>query len=321
MPQPRASSPPQQGWEDVEKLPDYWRNRWPDHNGSVWYRIEWQHNCEPLALMIDSIVMAGEVFVNESRLWRDRNLVEPLSRSWAMPRYWQIPNEALSPGANTIWVRVIGRAEDNAGIGVVKLGSAHHLQDQFESVLWHSRTLPLFNIIASAVLGLLAFGIWLLYPAHRVFGWYSLVALLWVVFTSNMLTTETRPFPDNLAVQKFSTLSYCLYVVSFCVFTWRLLQLDRTVWLERGLAVITLVLSVSIFLTSASPMLAPVSNFLSLLFVFNCAFLVWRVLSAPSWERIAVAGCLLVILALAVRDVAVYLGWLASRISCCITPA
>ena len=52
--------------------------------------------------------MAGQVFINDDLLWQDQSLVEPLSRSWNMPRYWSLPSSILKQGENILWVRVVG---------------------------------------------------------------------------------------------------------------------------------------------------------------------------------------------------------------------
>ncbi|WYX10095.1 hypothetical protein WJ978_01555 [Achromobacter xylosoxidans] len=101
-------------WRSVA-LPDNWESRWPGHTGFVWYRIDWRHGCggKPAgqaALAVESIVMAGEIYLNDDLLWRDASQVEPLSRSWNMPRYWRLPESSLRDGANTVWIRVAGVA-------------------------------------------------------------------------------------------------------------------------------------------------------------------------------------------------------------------
>ena len=80
---------PLTGWVNVT-LPDTWTIRWPTHGDSGWYRIDWERGCEngePVALGIDGISVAGEVYNNGDLLWRDAFLVEPLSRSWNVPRW------------------------------------------------------------------------------------------------------------------------------------------------------------------------------------------------------------------------------------------
>ena len=118
---------PTEGWVAVT-LPEVWTRRWPGHDGTVWYRIDWQRGCAraagPVALGIDGISVAGEVYINDELLWRDASLAEPLSRSWNVPRWWMLPESALHPGVNTVWVRAVGPAALTPGLGAVRLGDA-----------------------------------------------------------------------------------------------------------------------------------------------------------------------------------------------------
>ena len=103
---------PETGWQNV-KLPDQWDKRKFYYTGSTWYKIVWDYQCPtttktPITIVISYINMAGQVFINNDLLWQDQSLVEPLSRSWNMPRYWNLPVSSLKQGENILWVRVIG---------------------------------------------------------------------------------------------------------------------------------------------------------------------------------------------------------------------
>src|SRR5690606_19420005 len=77
--------PPADGWTPVT-LPDLWNERWPGHDGSVWYRLRWhQDRPSPAALLVDYGTFAGSVTVNGVQLAGDPSLVEPLSRGWLQP--------------------------------------------------------------------------------------------------------------------------------------------------------------------------------------------------------------------------------------------
>ena len=117
---------PLTGWVDVT-LPDTWTIRWPTHGDSGWYRIDWERGCEngePVALGIDGISVAGEVYNNGDLLWRDAFLVPPLSRIWNVPRWWALPHAGLQPGLNTVWGRAVGRAALPPASRAVRFGDA-----------------------------------------------------------------------------------------------------------------------------------------------------------------------------------------------------
>ena len=111
-------------WVDVPMLDD-WSQRWPGYDGAAWYRVDWESPCgrdQPVALAIINMILAGEVFVNSELIWRDQSLVEPLSRSWNMPRYWLLPKALLKDQGNSVWVRIHGISAQTPGLGRLRIG-------------------------------------------------------------------------------------------------------------------------------------------------------------------------------------------------------
>lgn len=231
-------------WTPVQ-LPDQWQHRWPHHDGAVWYRMDWQLDCvnpeAPIALTVDYMVMAGAVYANQDLLWRDPHLQEPLSRSWNMPRYTLLPTSALHSGLNHIWVRVHGLAAQTPGLGSVQLGDPAQLRQQHAQRWWNQRTMPIANLMVSAVLGTLFLCAWLLRRSHTVYGWYAFNCACWVLFTANMLATEAWPFPSTMAMVRANLLLLVLLCFSYCLFTWRygaqhFPRLERALWWVTGLS-------------------------------------------------------------------------------------
>lgn len=215
---------PAQGWEDVA-LPDGWTQRWPGWSGGVWYRIDWERGCaegdEPVALGIDGISMAGAVYANGDLLWRDASLVEPLSRSWNMPRWWLLPTSSLHAGVNTVWVRVAGVPELSPGLGTLRLGQAPQVRALYEHKLWRQRTVYVLTAGMAAAVGGLFLVVWLLRRQERAYGWYALVSLAWAVYLATLLVTSPWPFAGTLAMSRLNIVVFVVYVLAFCLFTWR----------------------------------------------------------------------------------------------------
>lgn len=222
-------------------LPDDWSARWPGYGGTAWYRIDWQRHCPAagagqVALALESVIMAGEVYVNDERIWSDPQLTEPLSRSWNMPRYWRIPQSLLRDGVNTLWVRVVGVAGQSPGLGPVYLGDPASILRRYEDLWWSHRSLFTLNLIVSAVMGGLCFCIWLMRREQRTYGWYALMALFWVMFIANVLVTSPWPFPDSVTAARANIMALVLYVACFCIFTWRfggqsLPRAEKALWM------------------------------------------------------------------------------------------
>ena len=243
---------PPTGWVDVT-LPDTWTTRWPAHGDSGWYRIDWERGCangEPVALGIDGISVAGEVYNNGDLLWRDASLVEPLSRSWNVPRWWVLPQSGLQPGVNTVWVRAVGPAALGPGLRAVRLGEPSTVAAQHYRAQWRQRTLYLINAVLCGMAGTLFLVVWALRrktPAGAAYGWFGLMALMWLLYLTTYLAYTQWPWPDAITRSRFSMVALVGYVLSACMFTLRfggqrLPRAERVLWVLAALGAGTVVL-------------------------------------------------------------------------------
>ncbi len=301
---------PADGWEAVT-LPDDWTRRWPAHDGTVWYRIEWTPTAcaEPLALGIDALVMAGEVYLNDDLLWRDAALVEPLSRSWNMPRWWLLPQSALRDGANTVWVRVIGTTQQTPGLGTLRLGAAPWVAAEQAGRQWRQRTMVLITAALSAAVGGLFLIVWCLLREERAFGWYALMSLWWVLYLATMLATDPWPFADTLALSRANIALFVLYVLCFCRFTWAfgaqaLPRAARALWGLGALGVLAALLAPRALL--AETLLAVWLGFV-LLFFANCVQFQWHAWRTRDPQHMLLALLWLIFLVIGGHDLLVIL--------------
>lgn len=295
-------------WQTVE-LPDDWSARWPGYSGTAWYRIGWRRDCAggaagQVALALESVVMAGEVYINDERIWSDPQLTEPLSRSWNMPRYWVIPDALVRPGENTLWIRVVGVAGQSPGLGPVYLGGQWPVLQRYEDLWWRHRTLFTLNLIVSAVMGGLCFCIWLMRREQRTYGWYALMALFWVLFVANVLMTSPWPFPNSLMAARANIMVLVLYVACFCIFTWRFggQSLPRT---EKALwTLVAVLLAAQAFTPDAhlADMQLLTVLTVSAIFFANCLQFPLHALRTRRLEHGMLAVCLLVFFAASAHD-------------------
>lgn len=232
---------PADGWVDVA-LPDVWSSRWPVQGASGWYRIDWERGgCaadEPVALGIDGISVAGEVFSNGDLLWRDASLVEPLSRSWNVPRWWVLPASSLRAGVNTVWVRAVGPVALTPGLNAVRLGGTATVAAQYQRSLWRQRTVYLANAVLCAAAGALFLLVWALRrkaPAASAYGWFGLMALAWLGYLTTYLADTQWPWPDSITRSRFGMVALVCYVLCACQFTLRfggqrMPRVERVLW-------------------------------------------------------------------------------------------
>ncbi|MGC3819443.1 ATP-binding protein [Acinetobacter sp. G11] len=261
---------PKQGWESVD-LPDQWNKRWPNYNGAAWYKIQWSWSCqnqarlaEPIAFLIHYINSAGEVYLNGDLLWKDKHLQEPLSKSWNMPRYWILPISGLNSGENEILIYVNGLAFQSPGIGQISFNNVQNIYESYQSQVWNRRTLFLINLILSITFGVICFVIWLLRRKESTFGWFALSSFLWVLFISNILSTETFPYPNVLIAAQANLAFFVLYVLSFCIYLFRFIQ-KHFIKVETVFGGMTGLIIAGIFLTPQQ----------SVYWVFGLIFLIY----------------------------------------------
>ncbi len=315
----RAETPdmgcPVNGWEPVE-LPDIWVQRWPAYEGTVWYRIEWERGCaqdvasvsSPLGLSLGGISMAGEVYLNDDLLWRDASLVEPLSQSWNMPRRWLLPESALRDGVNTIWVRVVGMAAYTPGLGTLFLGSAAQTETIHAANLWRQRNIHFIALGLSGAIGCIYLVVWCLRRSEQAFGWYALMSLCWVLYMATILATDTWPFDSIEAHSRLNNVAFVLYVMAFCLFTWRfgaqrLPRIEKALWLATGVGLL-------VSLVAPRPTMELVWVSFVLIFLANCLQFQWHAWRTREPQHLLLALCWLVFLIVGVHDMVVLLdGW------------
>lgn len=311
---------PQQKWEPVT-LPDLWTQRWPDHDGTVWYRIQWKRGCtgatggaQPLALSVRGMSMTGEVFINDDLLWRDASLVEPLSRSWNMPYFFLLPESAIKKGTNTVWLRVVGLAGLSPGVGALQLGPMHEVMQHHENAMWRQRLVYLISAGLTGTVGCIFMVVWCMRRTERAYGWYAAMSLCWLVYMSTLLATSPWPLHNTLAMTRANILAFVLYVLCFCLFTFRFgkQELERTekaLWTMTALSVAVLVLTPD---AHASRVFGPVWLACVMVVFATCVQFQWHAWRTRDRQHLLLALCWLFVLLVGIHDVSVVLnGWSA----------
>ncbi|MEQ4617819.1 MAG: 7TM diverse intracellular signaling domain-containing protein [Corticimicrobacter sp.] len=304
---------PAGGWQSVT-LPDLWQRHWPGFDGPVWYRVDWQTACpaQTVALHVSSMAMAGQVFLNDTLLWQDAHLAEPMSRSWNVPRQWLLPAAALDDH-NTLWFRIAAPAHLSPGLGSVVLGTQAQI-DVLHQEQTRQRDFYAFNMTVSLVLAGLFLVFWLLRRSERAFGWFALASLLWSATLSNILVTTPWPFDNSTTWARWNIVALTAYCCAFCMFTWSFgnihaPRLARALWGLSGIVVLALLLIPADYLYDASAVVALVY---AIVFCANCLqFIIhaWRTREPNQW---LFAACLALFVLIAVHDVLVHHGLIAT---------
>ena len=254
---------PTEGWTTVE-LPDVWSHRWPEHSGSVWYRIDWERRCpqadtaslEPTTIGFKRVFMAAEVFINDDFLWRDASLSDPITHGWNSPRWWTLPESTLRPGVNTVWVRVVGPVELTPGIDAMQIGPIDTIREDFAKLTWRRHTTFLISNAMSATLGSLFLAIWIRRRKEHIYGWFALMSFAWSLYLSTLLATAPWPvwpilvegstsFESSLRMARLNIVVMLLYIASFCLFSLRFSE-QRLPRIERWLWVVVSLVAVAV---------------------------------------------------------------------------
>ncbi|MFK2879181.1 sensor histidine kinase [Rhodanobacter hydrolyticus] len=307
---------PAQGWESV-KLPDGWDSRWPGYDGSAWYRIDWMRDCasgadaaQPMGLGIDGMNMAGEVFINDDLLWRDASLVEPLSRSWNIPRWWPLPASSLHAGMNTVWVRLVGVSALSPGLWGLRIGPAAEVEAVQVHHQWRQRRVFDLSAGLSMSVGCLFGVVWCLRRKERAFGWYALMSLAWMAYLYTILATSSWPFANALGMSRVNVAVFAFYVLCFCLFTWRfggqaIPRVERTLW---GL---TIAGAAAVLLAPVAmvPVIFPVVWLsFALVFFATCLQFQWHAWRTREPQHVLLALCWLVFVVVGVHDLLMVFG-------------
>ncbi|WP_338616072.1 ATP-binding protein [Pigmentiphaga sp. CHJ604] len=302
-------TPPATGWEAVA-LPDIWSTRWPGHDGTVWYRVEWTH-CpgQPVALFLEYLSMAGAGRLNDDPLWADASLVEPLTRSWNLPRYSLLPPSALRAGINTLWIRVAGYDLYSSGLGGVHIGPPDEVRPRYEREWLLRRVLPQANLIISITLGCFFLMVWLLRRNEQAYGWYALTSLAWLLFGLNSAVTSPWPFATTHGWSTWITLVFTIYCSAFSMFAWRFggqrfPRLEKALWTVTG-AVCAALLALGPAQPKAVFYLVAVGY--AAVFVGTCVQFQFRAARTRQPEHLFLAACMLGFLVAAIHDILAFL--------------
>lgn len=295
----------------VVTLPNNWSTIWPEYTGVVWYRIPWQWHCadnetqhQPIGIVIRFISMAGAVIFNDHLLWRDKHFSEPLSRSWNRPLYFTVPQSAVLPGENEVWVRVVGLKEQAPGLGKVTFGEAQPQYDAYRHLVWQQRTLFLINLIVSIVFAFIFTFIWWSYRSATANGWYALQTWCWIGFCAHLLMTEGAPFDSSLQIAKINAIFLAAFICTTNIFSWRFINKRWPVW-ERIIWTVFTVSSVVLLVTPYS-WLRTLLNIWGPLFMLGylvnqIAFVAVSIRSQEREHKL-IAFCYLLFMGMAIND-------------------
>lgn len=306
-----ATAPPDTGWVPVA-LQDNWDQRWPDHDGVVWYRVRWQQADAhaPTGLLIDYICMAGAVYVNGSLVGRDRSLAEPLSRAWIAPQYYLLDAPLLKPGENELLVRVSGLTAYQPAFGTVTVGDPAQVEALYRANKRVRFDLQMLDTAIGAVLAALFGLFWLLRRQDTTYGWYAANGLFGMLYGLNWVKTSPWPFATTDGWQAFVAACYVALAVCYCIFLLRFAdrRWPRAERAALGLAALVFVLALALPQAFGPHRNAYVMPMIGVHYLASIVFMLWALRHGRTDQKV-LGLCIVIPLFTALYDLAIYLGF------------
>ncbi|MBF5006402.1 ATP-binding protein [Diaphorobacter sp. NR2-3-3-1] len=308
--------PPATGWQTVE-LPHKWPRVTGDSMHTAWYRIDWHSACkaddgsmQQVAVGLSAVSSAGALYSNNDLLWTDVSLVEPLSASWNMPRWWLLPRTTLHSGVNTLWLRVTGVSQLETGVGKLYIGSPTHVREKIEDHTWRQRTAYLITSVMSGAVGCIFLVVFVMHRRERAYGWYALMSIIWVGYIWTVLATDSWPFARALSVTRTNVCLFIVYVACFCQFNWefggmRFPRAQKLLWAS-------VVVGCALVLFMPADQVRGVNEggwFTSVgVFLLVCIQFQWHAWRTREPRHLLLAACWLVFIVVAFHDIFVVMG-------------
>ena len=211
---------------------------------------------------------------------------------------------------NTVWVRVVGLAGLSPGLGTLRLGPAQQVAQRHSHIQWRQRLVYLISVGLSGAVGCLFMVVWCLRRAERAYGWYAAMSLCWVAYMATMLVTSPWPLADTLAMSRANIVAFVLYVLCFCLFTFRfgqqmLARTERALWALASLAVAAMVLVPDAL---AGAVISGLWLLFVLVFFINCVQFQWHAWRTRKPDHVLLALCWLFLLVVGLHDLALILA-------------
>ena len=180
-------------------LSDDWSRSRPDHDGSVWYRAQFDKPAgtgddDLLALYIERVCTNLEVHLNGHRIYSGGRMQEPLTRNCYRPQLVSLPAALLNPLGNVLDIQVRGSALKHVavrtragGLSVLRIGPASELGAMYaQREFWGITTVQIASVMLIALGGFLLALSWinrkeryLKYFGALLIGWSLLSLRVW----------------------------------------------------------------------------------------------------------------------------------------------
>lgn len=243
-------------WRGVA-LPHEWDADFPEHSGSVWYRVRFATPEAPglLALYVQRACTNLEVYLNGELIGSGGLMEAPVARNCYYPQLFSLPRSMLRPEGNELRVRLVGFSSGEvsarqraAGLSQLAIGPQDELEALHEAQLFWNITVAQVIAVTISVLGLSMLALAALRRRDTYLLYFGLFLIGWALISTRLFIRNV-PLPhlatEILICSAFAPVLACAYL-----FLMRLIQ-RRYRWMD--LLLVLQVPVVPLVLAAAGP--------------------------------------------------------------------
>lgn len=306
-------------------LPDDWSDTQPRHEGSVWYRVQFDPGLsldrnDLLGLFVERACSQLDVYLNGRRIHSGGRGGEPSARDCHYPQLVPVPGGLVLSQGNVLDLRVRGYALQNVaareragGLSTLRIGAYDDMALMHERAVFWNVTLVKIVSLALATLGIVMVGLAWVNRRDAPLGYYGLMAL-GMALLSARLWWRAVPL-DNATVEFLACLSFTP-VLGLAVQFLLSFAGVRSRMIEAALLTQCVLLPMSLLLAGPGRLFAMTGAWYIVLALEALGAMLlhlrisWRDRRAEFWPM---AATLAAVSALLLLELAVQRGWLPLR--------
>jgi signal transduction histidine kinase len=193
-----AGTEPPRDWTPVTLAHD-WGRTFPDHSGSVWYRVRFDRPKDDglLGVYIQRACTNVEVFLNDEIIGSGGQMDGAITRNCYRPQLFGMPRAVLREQGNELRVRVVGFAarevsarQRAGGLSALQIGPMAELLPVYETQLFWNVTVAQIIAATIGLLGASMLGLAAMRQRDTYLLFFGLFSIGWALISSRLFINE-----------------------------------------------------------------------------------------------------------------------------------